>query len=69
MVRTRNAHPDEMGRIAAFYRANEYRPTDVIAITENDRELCGVVRLCEEKSSQASKEEQQNGFARNTASS
>ena len=52
MVKTKKAHPDKMGRIAAFYRANEYRPTirptDVIAIAENDGELCGAVRLCEE---------------------
>jgi N-acetylglutamate synthase-like GNAT family acetyltransferase len=55
MIRTRKAHTDEMERIAAFYRANEYgptiRPTDVIVIAENDRKLCGAVRLCEENNS------------------
>jgi N-acetylglutamate synthase-like GNAT family acetyltransferase len=52
MVRTRKARAEEMGRIAAFYQVNEYkptiRPTDVIVVAENDGELCGVVRLCEE---------------------
>lgn len=54
MVRTMKAHTDEMGRIAAFYRANEYRPTirptDVIVIAKNDGKFCGAVRLCEENS-------------------
>jgi N-acetylglutamate synthase-like GNAT family acetyltransferase len=52
MIRTRKAYADKMGRIAAFYRTNEYgpaiKPTDVIVIAENDGELCGAVRLCEE---------------------
>ena len=56
MIRTRKAHADEMGRIAAFYRANEYkptiRPTDAIFIAENDDgKLYGAVRLCEENNS------------------
>jgi GNAT superfamily N-acetyltransferase len=41
-----------MGRIAAFYRADEcrptIRPTDVKVIAKNDGKLCGAIRLCDE---------------------
>lgn len=52
MTVTRTAHSEEFGRVVGFYRDNDYgpaiSPSDAIVVAENDRTLCGAVRLCEE---------------------
>jgi GNAT superfamily N-acetyltransferase len=52
MVKARKAYPEELGRIAAFYRHNDYistvGPADIIVVAEHGGELCGAVRICEE---------------------
>jgi N-acetylglutamate synthase-like GNAT family acetyltransferase len=52
MVTTRHASAADTERVAAFYRAYGYQrtldSTDVVVIAEQDGELCGALRLCEE---------------------
>jgi N-acetylglutamate synthase-like GNAT family acetyltransferase len=52
MLTTRIALPAELDRIREFYRDNGYSQdvlaSDIFVVAEEDGDLCGTVRLCEE---------------------
>jgi GNAT superfamily N-acetyltransferase len=53
MLRVRIASPDELRRIAAFYRETTYRPlvgpADLLVVAEDAEEICGALRICQEE--------------------